>query len=102
MARAAHAGLKTASEAFSDRRYDADGHLLPRGHDGAVIDKLEDVLRQALTLATEHRVKLADGDVIELHADTLCVHGDRSDAAELARGLHKGLQAAGVSVAPLD
>ena len=39
-----------------------------------------------------------DGEDIAIHADTLCVHGDGPNAAELARRLHAGLQAAGVEV----
>jgi UPF0271 protein len=39
-----------------------------------------------------------DGATIELHVDTICVHGDTPGAAVLARALREGLTAAGIGV----
>lgn len=92
-------GLTVAAEAFADRSYLADGSLQPRGESGAVIDDIEDALAQALTLAREGTVSTTAGGSIELHADTLCLHGDGAHAVSLARRLRAALEAAGMHIA---
>ena len=56
---------------------------------------------QALALARGAPLALADGGTLQLRADTLCLHGDRADAATFARTLREALDAAGITVAPL-
>jgi 5-oxoprolinase (ATP-hydrolysing) subunit A len=94
-------GLRVAHEAFADRRYEAHGSLTPRQEAGAVIDDVEAAVAQAVKIATKGKVDIRTGGTLELHADTLCVHGDRADAAEFARRLRSGLEAAGAAVARL-
>jgi UPF0271 protein len=93
------AGLRVAHEAFVDRRYRADGSLQPRREAGAVIDDVDAAVAQALAIATEGRVRAHDGSVVAIRADTLCVHGDRPDAAGFAARLRHALASAGVEVA---
>ncbi len=90
--------LSVAHEAFADRRYGSDGKLMPRGNAGAVIEDRDSAVRQAVMLASEGRVRDADGHGIAVQADTLCVHGDRADAAAFAEALHHGLREAGIGV----
>ena len=42
-----------------------------------------------------------DGRVIDVHADSLCLHGDTPGAVEMARAVRSGLEHAGVEVVPL-
>jgi len=92
------AGLRVAHEVFAERGYGADGRLLPRGTPGAVLDSLDAAVAQARALATTGRLELADGTTLALRADTLCLHGDRPDAAAFARALRAALEAEGVQV----
>ncbi len=92
-------GLAVAHEAFADRRYAADGSLLPRGEPGAVIDDAETAVAQAVQIATMGKVDVAGGGTVALAANTICVHGDRPEAATFARRLRQALTAAGVRVA---
>ncbi|MFS8063880.1 MAG: 5-oxoprolinase subunit PxpA [Luteimonas sp.] len=92
-------GLRVAHEVFAERAYDADGTLAPRGTSGAVIADLDAALAQVRTLLHQGVVIARDGSRVSLHADTLCLHGDRSDAAAFARALRKALDADGVVVA---
>jgi UPF0271 protein len=92
------AGLGVAHEAFADRAYAADGSLVPRREAGAVIGDVEAMVAQALSIATRGEVAVVGGGVRALCADTLCVHGDRPNAADFARRLREALQAAGVEV----
>ena len=94
-------GLRVAHEAFADRRYEAQGSLTPRREPGAVIEDVEVAVTQAVKIATKGKVDIRTGGMLELHADTICVHGDRSDASVFARRLHEALAAAGAHVAKL-
>lgn len=64
-------GLKTAEEAFADRRYESDGSLTPRSQPGACFTEIQDVLDQ----------------VEKIKADTWCIHGDGPHALEFAKAL---------------
>lgn len=96
------AGLRVAREAFIERRYESDGSLVARGDPGAVIGTIDTAVAQALSIVLHGEVVTRDERRLALEADTLCVHGDRPDAARLAQALRRELDAAGVRVAALD
>lgn len=91
-------GLAFVAEAFVDRAYEADGTLVPRSEPAAVHSELSVVTNQAVTLAKEGRVTARNGDVIEVRADTLCIHGDTPGAAEAARAVRDVLRNRGVDI----
>lgn len=93
------AGLRVAHEVFAERVYDVDGSLAPRGSPGAVIEDLQTALAQVRTMLREHMVVARDGTCVPIRADTLCLHGDRTDAAAFARSLREALDAGGIAVA---
>ncbi len=94
------AGLRVAHEVFAERGYGNDARLLPRGTPGAVLDTLDEALAQARLLALHSQVRSGEGTLLRLRADTLCLHGDRDDAAIFARALHEGLTADGIDILP--
>ena len=94
----AAAGLAVAHEAFADRRYRADGSLQPRREPDAVIVQSDEAIAQAMAMVREGRVRAVDGDIVELQADTLCVHGDGAHAVAFARQLRAALEAADIAV----
>jgi len=94
----ARVGLAIAHEAFADRRYDADGALVPRREAAAVIDDVDAAVAQALSIVIDGTVETRGGKTLLLRADTLCVHGDRTDAGVFARRLREALESRGVSV----
>ena len=85
-------GLRVAHEVFAERGYDESGRLLPRGTPGAVLESLEDAVAQARTLANQKQVTTGSGHLLTLRADTLCLHGDRDDAAAFAKALRDALE----------
>ena len=93
------AGLRVAHEAFADRRYEADGSLTPRRETNAVIHDIDAAVAQAVRIATRGSVEARDGRTVVIRADTICVHGDRPDAATFAQHLHGALAQAG-AIAP--
>lgn len=76
-------GVRFVSEGFSDRRYGADGLLLPRGVPGAVIDDPAAVEAQVLALLASK-------------VDTLCIHGDHPGSVDLAPTLRAILERNGI------
>jgi UPF0271 protein len=91
------AGLTVAEEAFADRAYEADGSLRARDREGAVLDDPAAAAAQAVSIAGG-AVRLDDGSLLPVRADTLCVHGDLPGAAARARAVRDALVAAGVQV----
>jgi len=96
------AGLAVAEEAIADRRYRADGTLVPRGEPGALLTDPEEAAEQAVRIARDHAVVAAGGARIPVRADTLCLHGDTPGAAAIARRIHERFRAEGIRIAPLE
>ncbi|HEX9108612.1 MAG TPA: 5-oxoprolinase subunit PxpA [Longimicrobiales bacterium] len=92
------AGLTTAAEAFADRNYTAQGELVSRKRPDALVGEAGEALARVIRMVREGRVRSVDGTDVPLRADTVCIHGDGPHAAELARTLRDGLEAAGIRV----
>lgn len=90
--------LEFVAEAFVDRAYEADGTLVSRSEPGAVHADLAVATTQAVGLAKRGSVTARNGDVIDVRADTLCIHGDTPGAAEAARAVRDVLESHGVEI----
>lgn len=99
---AQQAGLRVAREGFADRAYRPDGTLVPRSEPGAVIHDPARVAARAVQMVTHGTVEASNGETIRLPIETLCLHGDTPGAARLALALRTALEAAGVTIAPLE
>ncbi len=88
----AHAGIAFVAEGFADRRYGSDRRLVPRTEANALIERVDEAVAQALDLIDP--TSQTAGTRIE----TLCLHGDRTDAALFARALREALDQARVDV----
>jgi 5-oxoprolinase (ATP-hydrolysing) subunit A len=91
-------GLQVVHEAFAERRYEADATLTPRSRADASIDDPADAVAQATLLLRDDVVIARTGERLGLHADSLCLHGDRSDAVGFARELRAAIEKAGFQV----
>lgn len=87
-------GIGLLFEAFADRTYDAQGHLVPRGRPGAIHLTHEAVVAQALKIATGQPLSTTDGNMLQLQADTLCVHGDNPAALAAIQQIRAALLSA--------
>lgn len=94
---AAH-GLPVLAEGFADRAYEPDGSLVSRQKSGSVIHDAPTVVERAVRMARDQEVVAIDGSVIDLPIGTICLHGDTPGAADLAKRVRAGLDAAGVRV----
>jgi len=95
---AERAGLPTVREAFADRAYSPDGTLVPRREPGAVIHDPRVVAARVVRMVTEGSLEAADGSVVSLQADSVCVHGDSPGAVAIARAVRSALDEADVGV----
>jgi 5-oxoprolinase (ATP-hydrolysing) subunit A len=93
-------GLSTATEAFVDRAYEADGMLRSRSLQGALLDE-ERAIAQALSIVLHHRATAWDGSLLTIAPDTLCLHSDTPNAAAMAKHLRRALEQAGVRMMPV-
>jgi UPF0271 protein len=95
-------GLRVATEVYADRALKPDGNLVPRSQPNAVIHDTAEVVARSIRIVTEGKVRAINGDEITVAGDTICLHGDTPGAAAIALALRKGLEASGVSIAPMN
>ena len=76
---AKNAGINVWHEAFADRRYNMDGTLASRKSSASIIETPELVLRQ-FELLIGGKAETIDGTIIDVNADTICLHGDHPAA----------------------
>lgn len=100
VAQAREAGLKVVAEAFADRAYLPDGSLAPRSQPGSVLHDPAKISQRMLRLVNDGVIEATDGSMIQIEAQSICVHGDNSAAVAIARQLRNDLSAAGVTIAP--
>lgn len=101
LARAGRArGIRIAQEVFADRTYQRDGTLTPRSRPDALVHDAEIAVAQVLRMLREGLVRATDGTDISIAADTVCVHGDASNAVQFVQRLRAGLRDAGVEIMP--
>lgn len=91
-------GLRTAHEVFADRTYQSDGSLTPRSQPNALIADPDPSARQVIRMIQEGLVGSCQGIDVPIQADTVCLHGDSSQAPDLARHLRQSLASAGITV----
>ncbi|WP_144509621.1 LamB/YcsF family protein [Bacillus sp. FJAT-22090] len=95
-------GLKTAGEAFADRKYDDKGRLVGRGQSDALLTDFKEIMEQVENIVMKNQVVTRSGKMIDINADTLCFHGDGNNVAEIVQKTRKILEAKNVKVAPLE
>jgi 5-oxoprolinase (ATP-hydrolysing) subunit A len=98
LAQAEAAGLTVVHEAFADRAYTPEGHLVPRRDPGAVVHDPELVARRCLAMASGEPIEDVEGNPLTLQPDSICVHGDTPGAVEVARAVRAVLVEAGVDL----
>lgn len=94
-------GLQTASEVFGDRRYTADGKLMDRSIEGALIHDKKVAANQILDMVLHGKVRTENGEEVQLKADSICVHGDNVEAVELVKEIRRLLTDKGVELKSL-
>ena len=94
-------GLRVGREIFADRALNTDGTLVSRTKEGSVIHDIQEVVDRSLRMVTEGKAVAISGEVIDVEADSLCLHGDTPGAVDMAQALKQALVAEDVEVTPL-
>ncbi len=76
-------GFRIKYEAFADRNYKNDLSLVPRNEKDALIQEPERVLAHLLTMVNRQRLRTSKGEMIQILADTYCIHGDTPAALQI-------------------
>ncbi|TSD49872.1 LamB/YcsF family protein [Rhodococcus sp. KBS0724] len=87
---------------LADRAYNADGTLVSRQNPGAVITDPDLVVDRVVRMVRDGSVVAIDGSEIAAPCDSVLLHGDTPGSVELAQRIRRGLDAAGVTVAPMS
>ena len=95
-------GIRVAREAFADRAFTKEGTLVPRSQPGSVLHEVNQVVDRSVKMVLEKKVTAITGEEIDIHADSLCLHGDTPGAVEMARAVKQALESAGVQVVPME
>ena len=90
--------IEFIAEGFMDRAYLSNGKLSPRSTKGSVFENKNDVINQALSLATNQRVKTVDQKFIETKVDSICLHGDNPNALTIAQSVYLAMPESGVQI----
>lgn len=91
-------GLQVIHEVFADRAYEADGTLVSRRKEGAMITDTEVAVQRVVRMVTEGKVKSIDGNDITIQADSICVHGDGEKALDFVRQIIIGFNENDVTI----
>jgi UPF0271 protein len=92
-------GIRVLAEAYCDLDYHSNGYPVVERHKRAWDP--EEVARRALRIALEQKGTAVDGTGLKLDMKTMCVHGDATNAVEVATLVRQRLADAGVEVVPL-
>ena len=85
-------GLRVAHEVFADRSYQPDGSLTPRTQPDALIENSNAAVAQVRQMVRDGVVTAVDGSQVPIVADTVCLHGDGSQAVFFATRLNAELR----------
>lgn len=84
-------GLRVASEVFADRAYNADGTLVSRSLEGAVIHDTELCINRVVSMIKDNKVTAITGEEISMVPHSICVHGDTPMAVEFVKAIRTKL-----------
>ncbi|RJT07834.1 LamB/YcsF family protein [Halococcus sp. IIIV-5B] len=93
-------GLRTVFEGYVDLDYRPDRSLIV---EQSVENKdPETVADRFVSIATEGVVEAANGEEIEVPADSICIHGDNPHAVDLLEAIHDRVEEHDLDLASLD
>lgn len=95
---AAKLGLTAVCEIFADRAYMEDLSLVPRKQSGAMITDENLAVERCIKMIKEHKVTAITGKEIEIHGETLCVHGDGPSALLFVEKIREAFQQENIQI----
>lgn len=94
-------GVGFAAEVFSDRTYTDEGMLTPRTDPNAMIVDAESAIHQVFQMIKQGTVLSTNKKIIQIKADTICIHGDGQHAVEFAEKINVSLSNNNILIQPI-
>ncbi|RLM57261.1 LamB/YcsF family protein [Halobellus sp. Atlit-31R] len=91
--------LDAVFEGYVDLEYNPDRSLIVEQEKQARDPDL--VADRLVSIATDGTVEAANGEVIEVPADSICIHGDTPNVVEILETVHSRMDEHGIELAPL-
>lgn len=91
-------GVNVVAEAFADRAYHANGTLVSRYEENAVLHDPQLVAERMLQLVNEGGLMSIEGKFVSIDASSICVHGDSPAALAIAQSVRDKFQQNGITV----
>ncbi|WP_306151382.1 LamB/YcsF family protein [Roseovarius sp. MMSF_3281] len=91
-------GCKAACEIFADRAYNDDATLVDRSQPGAVIHDAAAAAKRMVEMVGAGAIITESGKHIPTRIDTICLHGDTTEAVQIAAQVRTALDADGVTL----
>lgn len=85
-------------EGFADRNYNADLTLVSRTEKNALLHDGNEVFEHVFKMINAKKVITANGQEVDMKAETFCVHGDNPNAVDLIKYLRMRLEEKGIQV----
>ncbi len=95
-------GLLVANEFFADRAYNLDGSLVSRRIEGSILTDTEVILSRIIRVIMEKKIETIKGIDIDIHCDSICVHGDTPNSLEILKVIQRELTKRDIKIKPLD
>ncbi|MFT9216982.1 MAG: LamB/YcsF family protein, partial [Acetobacter malorum] len=96
------AGLRVRSLFLADRAYQANGALVPRGLEGAVIHDLDKVKERVEQFLETGNVTTIDGKLLPIHSRSILVHSDTPGSDKLAQAIASQIATMGGEIAAAE
>lgn len=94
-------GVRFAAEVFSDRTYTDEGRLTPRTDPNAMIIDANDSIHQVLQMINDGAILSTNKKIIQIKANTICIHGDGQHAVEFAEKISVSLNNNNILIQPI-
>ena len=75
--------------------------MVSRKKPHSTITNTDEAIQQALKMVLENKVVSKNGKIIDLKADTICVHGDGAHALEFVTQIRNELMKEGIDIQSL-
>lgn len=92
-------GIRVVGEIYPDLHYAADGSLIIQRHKHAT--DVDFAAQQVLRYVETGKVQADDGALVDLDAESLCIHGDGPNSVQVATAIQKALKDIGCKIAPV-
>jgi 5-oxoprolinase (ATP-hydrolysing) subunit A len=96
---AADAGMRVVMEAYPDLSYTPEGNLIVERVKKPVDPKV--VADRVRRILVDQTFEAIDGTIIPMQVESVCIHSDGPNAADVARAIRDTAESVGVGIAPV-